>query len=85
LEINYSTSAAGKILVELQDEDGKPIPGFTLDDCVPIYGDHIARLVEWNGGADLAKLSGKPIRLRFEMSDADLYSLRFQDNVLGVR
>lgn len=79
LEINYSTSAAGKVLVELQDLDGKAIPGFTLGDCKPIYGDHIARLVEWNRGSDLSSLSGKPIRLRFEMSDADLYSLRFRD------
>jgi hypothetical protein len=77
LEINYSTSAAGKILVELQNVDGKAIPGFTLDDCEPIYGDHIARTVEWKSDVDLSALSGTPIRIRFEMSDADLYSIRF--------
>ncbi len=78
LEINYSTSAAGQVLVELQDANGKPIPGFTLTDCKPIYGDHISRAVEWEGGSDLSALAGKTIRLHFEMSDADLYSLRFR-------
>jgi hypothetical protein len=78
LEINYSTSAAGKVRVELQDAEGQAIPGFTLDDCEPIYGDHIARVVAWKGGSDVSSLAGRPIRLRFEMSDADLYSLRFR-------
>jgi hypothetical protein len=77
LEINYSTSAAGQVRVELQCTDGKVIPGFSLDNCEPIYGDHIARTVTWSSETDLGSLAGKPIRLRFEMSDADLYSLKF--------
>jgi hypothetical protein len=77
LEINYSTSAAGEVLVELQTVEGKAIPGFAFEDCKPIYGDHISRVVEWNNGADLSKLSDKPVRIRFKMSDADLYSIKF--------
>ncbi|MBS3777522.1 MAG: hypothetical protein KGY70_20180 [Bacteroidales bacterium] len=79
LEINFSTSAAGSLKVELQDENGKPIPGFTLDDCPEIYGDAIERTVEWNSNADLSKLAGKPVRMRFVLKDADLYSFRFQE------
>lgn len=79
LEINYSTSAAGQVLVELQDADGRPIPGFTEKDCMPIYGDHIARVVEWQQGSDLSDLAGTAIRIRFHMSDADLFSLKFRD------
>ncbi len=77
LELNYSTSAAGQIRVELQDADGKPISGFALDDCDPIYGDHLARVVTWRSNADLAAHAGNPVRLRFEMSDADVFALRF--------
>lgn len=77
LEINYSTSAAGQLRVEVQDVDGKAIPGFSLEDCEPIYGDHIARTVRWNDASDVSALAGKPIRIRFEASDADLYSLKF--------
>ena len=83
LEINYSTSAAGQVLVEIQDADGKPIPGFTLADCKPIYGDHIARTVEWKAETDVSSLAGKSIRLHFEMSDADLFSLRFHDKKMS--
>ena len=77
LEINYSTSAAGQVRVELQDTDLKPLPGFALDDCEPIWGDHIARVVRWKGSDGLSAHAGKPVRLRFEMSDADLFSIRF--------
>jgi hypothetical protein len=77
LEINYSTSAAGQVRVEIQDANSKPVPGFALEDCEPIYGDHIARTVRWKGNPDLAKLAGQNVRIRFEMSDADLYSLKF--------
>lgn len=81
LEINYSTSAAGQMRVELQDADGKALPGFALDDCEPIWGDHIARIVKWKSGANLSAHAGKPVKLRFEMSDADLFSIRFIESV----
>ena len=77
LVINYSTGAAGGVQVEVQGADGRPIPGFALDDCPAIYGDQIERVVTWKS-SDLSSLSGKPIRLRFRMTDADLYSMRFR-------
>ncbi|MEQ1858484.1 MAG: hypothetical protein ABMA13_00960 [Chthoniobacteraceae bacterium] len=77
LEINCSTSAAGQIRAELQDADGKPLPGFALEESEPIWGDYIAHEVKWKGGADLGALAGRPVTLRFEMSDADLFSIRF--------
>ena len=77
LEINYSTSAAGQMRVEIQDADGKPMPCFALEDCEPIWGDHIARIVKWKSGSDVSALASKPVRLRFEMSDADLYAVKF--------
>lgn len=77
LEINYSTSAAGSIRVELQDLNGDPIPGFTAGDSVEIIGDEISRYVLWEGGACVSELATKPVRIRFIMADADLYSFRF--------
>lgn len=77
LEINYSTSGAGRMRVELQDANGKPLPGFTLEDSEVIYGDDIARTVKWGESTDVSALAGKPVRLRFVMSEADLYSIRF--------
>ena len=81
LVINYSTSATGSVKVEVMDEAGKPISGFTLDECPEIYGDEIKKVVEWKSGSDLSKLSRNPIRLRFILKDADLYSIKFSDSV----
>ena len=79
LEMNFSTSVAGSVRVEIQDAGGRPLPGYTLDDCPEIFGDHLERVVHWKNGPDVGSLSGKPIRLRFVMKDADLYSIRFRD------
>jgi len=78
LEINFATSAAGSIRVELQEAAGSSIPGYTLADCPQIFGDQVERVVAWKGGSDVGRLAGRPIRLRFVMKDADLYSLRFR-------
>lgn len=77
LDLNYSTSGAGRIRVEIQNADGQPIPGFTLDESEVIYGDHISRQVQWNESNDVSQLAGQPVRLRFVMNEADLYSIQF--------
>ncbi len=76
--INFSSSAAGGVQVEIQDASGKPIEGFTLADCPPVFGDSIKRKVNWLDSSSLGKLSGQPVRLRFVCKDADLYSFRFR-------
>jgi hypothetical protein len=78
LTLNFSTSAAGGVQVEIQDAAGKALPGFALDDCPPIFGDSLDRVVTWKDGGDVSALVGKPMRLRLVLKDADLYSLRFQ-------
>jgi hypothetical protein len=78
LVINFSTSAAGSIWVELQEADGKPLEGFAQADADEIIGDEIARVVTWKGNGDVSALAGKPVRLRFVMKDADVYSIRFR-------
>ena len=79
LVINFSASAAGSIKVELlRDQMDTPIEGFTLDECVEVLGDDLERVVRWSGGPDLSRLAGIPLRLRFVLKDADLYSLQFR-------
>jgi len=77
LEINYSTSAAGGIRVEIQDANGAPLSGFTLADAREIIGDQTARIVSWTGGSDVGRPASRPVRLRIALKDADLYSVRF--------
>jgi hypothetical protein len=79
LSMNFASSAFGSLRVEIQDADGKPLPGFTLDDSIELYGDTVARNAIWKDNPDLDALSGKPVRLRFVMKDADLYSIKFEE------
>jgi hypothetical protein len=78
LEINYRTGAAGSVRVEIQNADGMPLAGFTAADCPEIIGDEIERVVAWEAGSDVEALAGKPVRLRFILADADLFSFRFR-------
>lgn len=78
LELNFATSAAGSIQVEIQDEAGKPIEGFALADADAIVGDRIAQAAAWRGKSDVGSLAGRVVRLRFVLDDADVYALRFR-------
>lgn len=73
LVINYSTSAVGSIEIKIQDAKGT----HDLMESEEIYGDEIEHIVEWKEEDDLSHLVGKPIRMKFLMKDADLYTLRF--------
>ncbi len=80
LVLNYSTSAAGSIRIELQTPEGKAIDGYSLEDCPELYGDSLAQTVQWKSGSDPSDLAGQAIRLRFFMKDADLYSFQFRSD-----
>lgn len=69
LVLNYATSAAGSVRIEVLDEGGAVVAK-----SGEIYGD------EFEAAAlDLSKLTGKNIALRVQLKDADLYALRFAD------
>ena len=85
LVLNLATSAAGSIRLEVQDTAGRPLPGFALEESPLIWGDEIEHTVRWErkygqpaSSQPLKRIAGKPVRLRFVMKDADLYSLRFR-------
>ena len=79
LSLNFSTSAAGEVRVEIQDAAGQPLAGYSLEDCPPIFGDTLSRTVLWNSGSDVHALAGTPIRLRFSLKDADVFSFKFNE------
>lgn len=76
LVLNYSTSAAGSIAVEVQDESGKPFPGYAIGDMKPLYGDELDAAIYWKTKKDVSDVAGKPVRLHFVMQDADIFSFR---------
>jgi len=77
LFLNFSTSAAGFIKVEILNAQSEVFEGFELENSKETIGNEIEKAVTWNGNPDLLQLTDQPVRLRFVMKDADLYSLRF--------
>jgi hypothetical protein len=62
----------GKVLVELLDEGDRPMRGFTKEDCRPIQTDSCGIEVQWKG--DPAELAERPVKLKFHLYNARLYS-----------
>jgi hypothetical protein len=78
LLLNVDTGALGQLRVGLQDAEGKPISGFSADDCKLIRTNSTRAEVSWAGSDDLAALKGRKVRLTFTGSRAKLYSFYFE-------
>lgn len=81
MELNVDTGAGGVARVEIQDESGRPLPGFAESDADEINGNYIGVAASWNGNPDVRAAAGRPVRLRFVMRDAKLYSFQFLHGV----
>ena len=77
LELNCDCGGGGWLQVEIQDDAGRPLEGYTATDCDPVVANAIAATVTWRGHASVAALAGRPVRLRFGMRDTKLYAFQF--------
>ena len=67
----------GSIRVQILDEHGLPLPGFTYADCASMRHDGFAVPVECAG--DFATLAGQPIQLEFYVTNARLFGFSFNE------
>lgn len=74
----------GRLSVEVCDPSGKSIPGFGMQDCIPVSKDSTRQLVSWKGGNNLQSLAGKPIRFKFYLTNTNLYAFWVSKNLDGV-
>ncbi len=72
LELNFETGAMGTLIITVCDEDGNEIEGYKTCE---MFGDTVGRPAVFQ--KELKELEGKPIRLKFYLKDADLYSFKF--------
>jgi hypothetical protein len=80
LRLNLDTGAVGYAQVGFLDEAGRPIPGYSVDECVYINGDFIDTPVEWRErGADVSALAGRVVQVIFRLRGAKLYAMQFGD------
>ncbi len=79
LLLNLETvKRSGVVQVEIQAEDGKPIPGFTMSEADPITGNELAHCVTWKGNDNLSCLLNRVIKLRLYLRLARIYSFEFK-------
>jgi hypothetical protein len=67
----------GRLKAELQDQSGKPLPGFALADVADTRGDGIELAVRWRGDPSLKSAAGRAVRLKLELTNGSLYGFRF--------
>ena len=78
LVLNIDTEATGYAQVGFVDENGKPVDGFSVDDCIYINGDFIDTEVEWiDKGKDVSSLAGRTLQIVFRMRGCKLYAMQF--------
>ena len=73
LEVN-ADATGGSLRVEVLDPEGNVIEGFSKDDCEPLTANVIRHLLKWTGKDDCHLIQAQPIRLRFHLKNAKLFS-----------
>ena len=80
LVLNVDTAAAGILRVGIMDSDNNYFNGFSINDCKTIHTcNDTDKTVQWANGSDVSELSGKIVKLHFQMCDTDLYAFQFTD------
>ena len=74
LFVNARTAPGGWVRVGLHGADNSPIPGFSLDECVPIEGDGTALAVCWKPDRSSIPCD-QPVRVRLQARGASVYSI----------
>ncbi len=77
LELNIDTGAGGTARVEILEQSGKRIDGFSFHESDEINANRVRQVVTWLGNPDVSKLAGKSVRLRIRMRSAKLYAFQF--------
>lgn len=72
--LTFNARVLGDLKVRIVNKDGKPIKGF---EWVDVAGDSVEHAVNW--GADLTTLDQKPIRLEFQLRNAQLFGFDLHD------
>ena len=82
LHVNARVGPNGYVKVAVRrgdgERDGEWLPDRGYEANVPVSGDSLDSAVRWSGQSGLDALSGKPIRLHFWLSDAELFSFWFE-------
>lgn len=76
LQVNVSAKS-GDFLVEVLDEESRPIRGYAAEDAESYIGiDELSLTPRWKIHGDMSKLMGRVVKLRFHLRDARLFAFQ---------
>jgi hypothetical protein len=76
LRMNAAVSPGGYVKAQLEDASGRPLKGYTIDECAAATGDSIDTLVRWRDHEKVRPAGSSGTRLRLVLRRVKLYSFR---------
>jgi hypothetical protein len=77
-------SQAGELRVEALDSDGRVLPHFSRQECIPVNRDNTLQRIQWKGAPTLESLKGKVVRFKFYLRHGSLYSFWVSPSETGA-
>ncbi len=69
-----NANISGKLWVELLDEKGEAIKGFSKKDCIEFTGDNSKQIIKWESNPTLKSLKGQKIKVKFYIENGEVFS-----------
>lgn len=76
--------AAGELRAEILEENGSPVAGLGVEDCIPARVDSTRTRLAWRGGATLGAVAGRSARIRFHLRSGSLYAFWVTSDARGA-
>jgi len=80
--VNFA--GTGHLAMEILDESGKTLRGYSYQDFHPVGGDDTRLAARWNKAPDLSRLAGRTVRFRFYLQRGKLFAFWVTDSKSGA-
>ena len=75
----------GRLQAEVCTEYGKPMEGFSRDECQPVSADSTKQMVAWKNGDSLESIAGKTVRFKSKERACQAGIISIQKTLLSVK
>lgn len=77
LTLNVRTNPNGYVKVQVLDAATfAPLPHYTLEEAIPISGDHLFAKAQWRDRDSITEFKDRPVMLEVHVREGELYALR---------
>jgi len=73
MTVNARMTPSGHVKVAVLDTAFKPLPGYTIEDAIPITGDELFAKVRWRERENMDELKGKTVIIEVQVREGELY------------